>query len=55
MSSEHFSVDGTLIEAWASMKSLRRKDDDDSGWSDFKGKKRSNDSLSRCEECGAPS
>src|SRR3712207_5631963 len=25
-SSEHFSVDGTLIEAWASMKSFRRKD-----------------------------
>jgi transposase len=46
MSSEHFSVDGTLIEAWASMKSFRRKDDDDSdnnGWSDFKGEKRSND------------
>src|ERR1041385_3474364 len=46
MSSEHFSVDGTLFEAWASMKSFRRKDDDDSdnnGWSDFKGDKRSND------------
>jgi transposase len=26
LSSEHFSVDGTLIEAWASMKSLRPKD-----------------------------
>jgi hypothetical protein len=23
LSSEHFSVDGTLIEAWASMKSFR--------------------------------
>jgi transposase len=46
MSAEHFSVDGTLIEAWASMKSFRPKDDDDSdnnGWSDFKGDKRSND------------
>src|ERR1044071_3228486 len=46
MSSEHFSVDGTLIEAWASMKSFRRKDDDDSdnnGWADFEGDKRSND------------
>ena len=46
MSAEHFSVDGTLIEAWASMKSFRRKDDDDSdnnGWSDFKGDKRGND------------
>ena len=30
MSDEHFSVDGTLIEAWASMKSFRPKDDDDS-------------------------
>jgi transposase len=26
LSSEHFSVDGTLIEAWASIKSFRRKD-----------------------------
>ena len=45
MSSEHFSVDGTLIEAWASMKSFRPKDDDDAdnnGWADFRGKKRSN-------------
>jgi len=31
VSSDHFSVDGTLIEAWASIKSFRRKDggDDD--------------------------
>lgn len=50
MSSEHFSVDGTLIEAWASMKSFRPKgenDDNDkgdgNGWGDFKGQKRSND------------
>src|SRR5204863_7025049 len=27
LSSEHFSVDGTLIEAWASMKSVVPKDD----------------------------
>ena len=26
LSSDHFSVDGTLIEAWASIKSFRRKD-----------------------------
>jgi hypothetical protein len=26
LSNEHFSVDGTLIEAWASMKSFRPKD-----------------------------
>jgi transposase len=28
MSSEHFTVDGTLIEAWASLKSFRPKDED---------------------------
>ena len=50
LSSEHFSVDGTLIEAWASMKSFRPKDEpkdgppsDGNGWSDFKGTKRSNE------------
>src|ERR1700674_2296432 len=31
LSSEHFSVDGTLIEAWASMKSFRLKDPPISG------------------------
>jgi len=29
ISSDHFSVDGTLIEAWASLKSFRRKDGED--------------------------
>lgn len=29
LSSEHFSVDGTLIEAWASIKSFRKKDGSD--------------------------
>ncbi len=29
MSSEHFTVDGTLIESWASLKSLKKKGDDD--------------------------
>ena len=29
ISSDHFSVDGTLIEAWASLKSFRRKDGGD--------------------------
>ena len=28
MSDEHFTVDGTLIEAWAGQKSFRRKDDE---------------------------
>jgi transposase len=31
LSSDHFSVDGTLIEAWASLKSFRRKDGGDDG------------------------
>ena len=31
VSDEHFSVDVTLIEAWASMKSFRRKDEGDGG------------------------
>lgn len=44
LSDEHFSVDGTLIEAWASHKSFRPKDGsgDDDG-SDFHGQKRKND------------
>ncbi len=51
LSEDHFSVDGTLIQAWASQKSFRPKDeeDDDSVSSgrnaecDFHGKKRSNE------------
>ncbi len=53
MSDEHFTVDGTLIEAWASLKSFRRKDEkpgdrpppDDPGnpTVDFHGEKRSNE------------
>jgi transposase len=31
LSGEHFSVDGTLIQAWASHKSIRRKDGSDDG------------------------
>ena len=31
LSSDHFSVDGTLIEAWASMKSFKRKDEGNDG------------------------
>ncbi len=42
VSDEHFSVDGTLLEAWASHKSFRPKDgDDDSDGGDFHGQKRS--------------
>ena len=43
MSDEHFTVDGTLIEAWAGQKSFRRKDDGGSGsGGDFHGEPRSN-------------
>jgi transposase len=49
LSSDHFTVDGTLIHAWASFKSFKRKDDDEppkpgdgTGMVDFKGERRSN-------------
>lgn len=52
LSGEHFSVDGTLIDAWASMKSFRPRDgSDDDGTPpagrnaerDFRGQRRSNE------------
>src|SRR6187455_2465132 len=52
LSSDHFSVDGTLIEAWASMKSVKPKDSSGeppaqgggrNAEADFHGQKRSND------------
>ncbi len=51
LSDEHFTVDGTLIEAWAGQKSFKKKDassgksPDDPGnpTVDFKGEKRSNE------------
>lgn len=53
LSREHFSVDGTLIQAWASHKSFRAKDGSDNDGppasggrnadTDWKGKRRSND------------
>jgi transposase len=52
LSTDHFSVDGTLIEAWASMKSFRPKDGSDeppasgggrNAEADFHGQKRSNE------------
>ena len=48
LSDEHFSVDGTLIEAWASLKSFRPKDGggsgpDAGGDRNFKGERRRND------------
>ena len=51
LSTDHFSVDGTLIEAWASMKSFKPKDGSDeppsesgrNAEADFHGEKRSNE------------
>jgi transposase len=50
LSTEHFSVDGTLLEAWASTKSFRPKDGSGpppdagrNGEQDFHGQRRSND------------
>ena len=43
LSREHFSVDGTLIQAWAGHKSFVRKDGKDDDGSDFRGQSRSND------------
>lgn len=50
LSNDHFSVDGTLIDAWASLKSFRAKDGSDkppspgrNGERDFHGEKRRND------------
>jgi transposase len=42
LSDEHFTVDGTLIEAWASQKSFQKKDDDHGDGANFHGQKRSN-------------
>jgi len=49
MSADHFTVDGTLIESWASLKSFKKKDDDETPPDDpgnpsvdFHGEKRSN-------------
>ena len=59
LSAEHFSADGTLIDAWASMKSFRAKDGSGTlpgpgpgpglgpGERDFHGEKRSNDPKPR--------
>ena len=51
LSEEHFTVDGTLLEAWASLKSFRPRDGDGSSTGggrnpsvDFQGERRKNDS-----------
>ena len=50
LSDDHFSIDGTLVEAWASLKSFRAKDGSDeppspgrNGERDFHGETRAND------------
>ena len=51
LSEDHFTIDGTLLEAWASLKSFRSKDGDDGTRSngeknpnvDFHGEQRTND------------
>jgi IS5 family transposase len=60
VSDEHFSVDGTLIKAWASMKSFRRKDGNDeppapgrNGERNFRGEKRSNETHASTTDADA--
>jgi hypothetical protein len=43
LSDEHSSVDGTLVEAWASQKSFQKKDDGDDKPGQFRGERRSNE------------
>ena len=43
LSDEHFTVDGTLIEAWASQKSFQKKDGGEGDGAQFRGEKRTND------------
>ncbi len=43
LSDEHFTVDGTLIEAWASQKSFQKKDGGDDLPGQFRGEKRGNE------------
>ncbi len=52
LSDDHFTVDGTLLEAWASLKSVRPKDDDKDGPAsggfknpdvDYRGERRTNE------------
>src|SRR3984893_18265482 len=57
LSDEHFTVDGTLLEAWASLKSFQRKDaknavPDDPGNAtvNFHGQKRSNETESKTDQ-----
>ena len=61
LSTDHFSVDGTLIEAWASMKSFRPKDGSDNppegggrnAEANFHGQKRSNETHASTTDADA--
>jgi transposase len=60
LSSDHFSVDGTLLEAWASPKSFRPKDGSRSppglgrnGGRDFHGERRKNDTHASTTDADA--
>ncbi|MGH9477584.1 MAG: IS5 family transposase, partial [Terriglobales bacterium] len=60
LSSEHFSVDGTLLEAWASLKSFRPKDGSGdppgpgrNGAQDFHGERRRNDTHASTTDADA--
>ena len=60
LSNEHFSVDGTLLEAWASTKSFRPKDGSGpppdggrNGEQDFHGEKRSNETHASTTDADA--
>src|SRR5437868_5444864 len=60
LSSEHFSVDGTLLEAWASLKSFRPKDGSGeppgpgrNGERDFHGERRRNDTHASTTDADA--
>ena len=59
LSEEHFTVDGTLLEAWASLKSVRPKDEQDppAGGGrnpdrDFHGERRVNDTHASTDPSG---
>ena len=47
MSDEHFTVDGTLIEAWASQKSFQRKDGGPTETAQFPRQQRKNERIRR--------
>ena len=53
LSGEHFSVDGTLIQAWAGHKSFARKDGSGDDTGNFKNKKRSNDTHESTTDAAA--